>query len=161
MTLASDAVRGETRIDGASSAAPWRRSRTTRTTSTPDDLPPDAPLSSVSAPVFGLGETMQFAIALPDDHRVRDVPELSRAVLRAAGRGMAEIDGRPRAPRRRCPTTSGDAEAATTPLGSQAWTYRPRPVLRPSAPSATSEASVGGTGSSSARAMATATSSPM
>ncbi len=60
-----------------------------------DDLPPDAELSSVAAPVFGPDGTMLFAIALmPERHGARDIPALSRAVLRAAGRVMAAIDGR-------------------------------------------------------------------
>ena len=39
---------------------------------------------------------MLFAITLiPDEeHRARDIPTLSRAVLRAAGRVMAATDGR-------------------------------------------------------------------
>jgi DNA-binding IclR family transcriptional regulator len=61
-----------------------------------DDVPPDAQLSAVSAPVFGPDGRMQFAITLiPDEaHRARDIPTLSRAVLRAAGRVMAATDGR-------------------------------------------------------------------
>ena len=79
-----------------------------------DDLPPDAELSAVSAPVFGPDGTMLFAITfIPDEeHRARDIPVLSRAVLRAAGRVMAATDGRhPR---------SGTARPADTP-----------PVVRP------------------------------
>jgi DNA-binding IclR family transcriptional regulator len=60
-----------------------------------DDLPADAELSSVAAPVFDSDGAMLFAIALmPEGHRVHDIPALSRAVLRAAGRVMAAIDGR-------------------------------------------------------------------
>jgi DNA-binding IclR family transcriptional regulator len=61
-----------------------------------DDYPQDAELSHVAAPVFGPDGTMILAISLIPtvDHRARDIPELSRAVLRAAGRVMAEIDGR-------------------------------------------------------------------
>jgi DNA-binding IclR family transcriptional regulator len=60
-----------------------------------DDLPPDAELGSVAAPVFGSDGTMVFSIALmPEGRRVRDLPVLARAVVRAAGRVMAAIDGR-------------------------------------------------------------------
>jgi DNA-binding IclR family transcriptional regulator len=61
-----------------------------------DEPPPDAELSAVTAPVFGSDGALLFAIALmPDGRRGRDVPVLARAVLRAAGRVMAAIDGRP------------------------------------------------------------------
>ncbi len=70
-----------------------------------EDLPPEAELSSIAVPVFGPGGAMVFAIALvPDGHRVRDIPELSRGLLRAAGRVMVAIDGRqPRLRRARLP----------------------------------------------------------
>lgn len=60
-----------------------------------DDLPPDAELGSVAAPVFGSDAAMVLAIALmPERRHVRDLPVLSRAIIRAAGRVMAAIDGR-------------------------------------------------------------------
>jgi DNA-binding IclR family transcriptional regulator len=61
-----------------------------------DELPPDAELSHVTAPVFGPDETMLFVLSLvPNpDHRAPDIPVLARAVLRAARRVMAQIDGR-------------------------------------------------------------------
>jgi DNA-binding IclR family transcriptional regulator len=60
-----------------------------------DELPADAELSSVAAPVFDADGSMVFVIALmPEDRRVRDVEALSRAVLRAAARVTAVIDGR-------------------------------------------------------------------
>jgi DNA-binding IclR family transcriptional regulator len=66
-----------------------------------EDLPPDAEISGVAAPVFGPDGTMLLAIALTGtDYRVRDIPALSWAVMRAAGRVMAATDGR-RPPARR------------------------------------------------------------
>ncbi len=60
-----------------------------------EDPPPDAELMGVSAPVFGPDGNFLFGIALaPDGRHARDIPVLSRAVLRAAARVMAAIDGR-------------------------------------------------------------------
>jgi DNA-binding IclR family transcriptional regulator len=61
-----------------------------------EDVPRDAPISHVSAPIFGPDGTLLFALVLlpGDEHRLRDLPELSRAVLRSAGRVMAAVDGR-------------------------------------------------------------------
>jgi hypothetical protein len=65
-----------------------------------EDLPPDAEISFVTAPVFGPDTTLLFAIALLlDGHRGEDIPALSRALLRAAARVMAAIDGRQPDPR--------------------------------------------------------------
>ncbi len=63
-----------------------------------EDLPPDTELSTVGAPIFGPDGSLLLAIALmlSGEHHVSDIPVLSRAVLRAAGRVMAAIDGRPR-----------------------------------------------------------------
>jgi DNA-binding IclR family transcriptional regulator len=60
-----------------------------------DDLPPDAEVGSVAAPVFGPDGSMLFAIALVPSgtHHVRQIPALSRALVRAAGRVTAAIDG--------------------------------------------------------------------
>jgi hypothetical protein len=46
--------------------------------------------------VFGPDETMLFVLSLVPNpgHRAPDIPVLARAVLRAAGRVMAQIDGR-------------------------------------------------------------------
>jgi len=58
-------------------------------------IDPDAELGSVAAPVFDSDGTMLFTIALmPDAKHGSDVPELSRTVLRAAGRVMDAIGGR-------------------------------------------------------------------
>jgi DNA-binding IclR family transcriptional regulator len=86
-----------------------------------DEPPPDAELMGVSAPVFGPDGELLFGIALsPEARHARDVPELSRAVLRAAGRVMAAIDGRQPDPRNARPPVSGNAERrgglATSPL---------------------------------------------
>jgi hypothetical protein len=72
-----------------------------------EDLPQDERLAGVTAPVFGPDGSLLFAINLaPDErYRVRDIPVLSRAVLRAAGRVMATNDGRPPAASR---ATAGD-----------------------------------------------------
>jgi DNA-binding IclR family transcriptional regulator len=61
-----------------------------------DELPPDASLASVAAPVFGADGTMLVAIALmPGEHyHARDIPVLARAVVRAAARVTAAVDGR-------------------------------------------------------------------
>lgn len=60
-----------------------------------EEIDPDAELGSVAAPVFDSDGALLFAIALmPDAQRARDIPELSRAVLRAAGRVMDAIGGR-------------------------------------------------------------------
>jgi DNA-binding IclR family transcriptional regulator len=61
-----------------------------------DELPPDAEIGFVGAPVFGPDGSMLFAITvLPgDQHGGRDLPALARAVVRAAGRVTAAIDGR-------------------------------------------------------------------
>jgi DNA-binding IclR family transcriptional regulator len=61
-----------------------------------DELPPDAELSSIAAPVFGPDGTMLVAIALMpgDQYQPPDVPKLARAVLRAAARVTTAIDGR-------------------------------------------------------------------
>jgi DNA-binding IclR family transcriptional regulator len=61
-----------------------------------DDVPPDAQLSAVAVPVFGPDGTLLFAISLvPEGQPARDIPALSRALMRAAARVMATIDGRP------------------------------------------------------------------
>lgn len=61
-----------------------------------DDGPPEAELNSVAAPVFGPDGALLFALALMTGgaHHVRDLPALSRALLRAAGRVMTAVDGR-------------------------------------------------------------------
>ena len=61
-----------------------------------DDLPADAQVQSVAAPVFGPDGAMRCSLALMPGgvRRGRDVPQMSRAVLRAAGRVTAAIDGR-------------------------------------------------------------------
>lgn len=60
-----------------------------------DDIPPDAEISGVTAPVFGPDAKLLFMIAVVGtDYRVRDIPTLSRSVVRAAGRVMAATDGR-------------------------------------------------------------------
>ncbi len=61
-----------------------------------DDVPPDAEIATIAAPVFGPDGNMLFALALAPgpEYRARDVEALARAVLRAAGRVMAAIDGR-------------------------------------------------------------------
>ncbi len=67
-----------------------------------DELSADAELRSVTAPVFGPDTTLLLAIALMlEHHRARDLPVLSRAVLRAAARVMAAIDGRQPSPAER------------------------------------------------------------
>ncbi len=59
------------------------------------ELPADAEVWSIGAPVFGPGGNLLFAITLIGEHfRGRDVPKLSRAVVRAAGRVTRAIDGR-------------------------------------------------------------------
>jgi DNA-binding IclR family transcriptional regulator len=64
-----------------------------------EEAPPETPISGVAAPVFGPDGTMLFAIALTGaDYCVGDIPLLSRAVRRAAGRVMIAIDGRQPAP---------------------------------------------------------------
>jgi DNA-binding IclR family transcriptional regulator len=62
-----------------------------------DDMPPDAEIGFIAAPVFGPDGTMLFAITLMpgEQYRGRDLPALARAVVRAAGRVTAAIDGRP------------------------------------------------------------------
>lgn len=70
----------------------------------PDELPPDAELSSVAAPVFGPDGAMIFAIAImPDGQRAEDLPALAKAVLRSSRRVMAAIDGREPAATRPAP----------------------------------------------------------
>ncbi len=59
-----------------------------------DDLPPDARISGIAAPVFGADGAVIFAIAIIGDYSVQDIPSLSRGVLRAAGRVMAATGGR-------------------------------------------------------------------
>jgi DNA-binding IclR family transcriptional regulator len=61
-----------------------------------DELPSQSEVQSVAAPVFGPDGAMVFSLALMPggDRHGRDVPEMSRAVLRAAGRVTAAIDGR-------------------------------------------------------------------
>jgi DNA-binding IclR family transcriptional regulator len=58
-------------------------------------LPPDAEVGSVAAPVFGPDGSMLFAIALVPGrtYSIREIPTLSRALVRAAGRVTAAIDG--------------------------------------------------------------------
>jgi DNA-binding IclR family transcriptional regulator len=60
------------------------------------ELGEDEQLAAIQAPVFGPEGSLLFAINLVPDaqYRVRDIPVLSRAVLRAAGRVMATNDGR-------------------------------------------------------------------
>jgi DNA-binding IclR family transcriptional regulator len=61
-----------------------------------DDAPPGAELGFVTAPVFGPDGAMLYAIALMLGERstVEDIPRLSHAVVRAAGRVTAAVDGR-------------------------------------------------------------------
>jgi DNA-binding IclR family transcriptional regulator len=60
-----------------------------------DGLPADTEISGVGAPVFGPDGNLLFAICIASTHyHMRDVPSLSRAVLRAAGRVMAATGGR-------------------------------------------------------------------
>lgn len=60
-----------------------------------EQIDPDAELGSVAAPVFDSDGALLFAIALmPDARPARDLPELSRAVVRAAARVMDAIGGR-------------------------------------------------------------------
>jgi hypothetical protein len=61
-----------------------------------DDLSPDTQLGAVVVPVLGPDETLLFAISLvPNRTSARDVPAVSRALMRAAESVMATIDGRP------------------------------------------------------------------
>ena len=63
---------------------------------TSEELSPDTEISGVTAPIFGPAGTMLYAIGITGvDYRVRDIPTLSRAVVRAAGRVTAAIDGQP------------------------------------------------------------------
>jgi DNA-binding IclR family transcriptional regulator len=79
-----------------------------------DELPPDAEISGVTAPVFDADGTMLFAIGITGaTYRVRDVPALSRAVVRAAGRVMAAIGGRQPAGARIRPRGRVAGEVAT------------------------------------------------
>ncbi len=66
-----------------------------------DSLAPDADLSSVAAPVFAHDGAMLFSIALlPDRQKARDIPDLARAVMRAAARVMSATErAEPVAPR--------------------------------------------------------------
>lgn len=60
-----------------------------------DDLPQEAEISAVSAPVFGPDGTFLCALALvPEGRTVSDLPMVAGAVLRATGRVMSAIDGR-------------------------------------------------------------------
>jgi DNA-binding IclR family transcriptional regulator len=60
-----------------------------------DEIAADAEIGSVAAPVFDSDGALLFAIALmPDGRHGSDIPVLSRAVLRAAGRVMDAIGGR-------------------------------------------------------------------
>ena len=60
-----------------------------------EEFPPDVEIGGVTAPIFGPDGTMLFAIAITGTtYRVRDIPRLSRAVMRAAGRVTAAINGR-------------------------------------------------------------------
>jgi hypothetical protein len=59
-----------------------------------EDAPIDTEISGIAAPVFGPHGTILFAFELTGaNYHARDVPVLSQAVLRAAGRVIAAIDG--------------------------------------------------------------------
>jgi DNA-binding IclR family transcriptional regulator len=61
-----------------------------------DELPADAELFAITAPIFGPDRTLLLAISLKpsDTYRGRDIPRLAGAVVRAAQRVMAAVDGR-------------------------------------------------------------------
>jgi DNA-binding IclR family transcriptional regulator len=61
------------------------------------EVPPDAEVSSVAAPVFGPDGTMLFALCLVvfgGQYRGHDIPRIARDVVRAAGRVTRAVDGR-------------------------------------------------------------------
>jgi DNA-binding IclR family transcriptional regulator len=64
-----------------------------------EDVPPDAELSSMTAPVFGPDGKVLLLMGLNfigvEQYRARDRPHLARALTKATGRVMAAIDGRP------------------------------------------------------------------
>jgi DNA-binding IclR family transcriptional regulator len=78
-----------------------------------DDLPPDARLSAVAVPVFGPDTSLLFAISLvPDGQSARNIPVLSRALMRSAEHVMEAIDGRrPSRGRTAQPASSAATEA--------------------------------------------------
>jgi DNA-binding IclR family transcriptional regulator len=63
-----------------------------------DEIRPDAELSSIAAPIFEPNGTALLMITIrpTEAYRGRDVPVLARAVVQAAQRVTAAIDGRPR-----------------------------------------------------------------
>jgi DNA-binding IclR family transcriptional regulator len=72
-----------------------------------EELPPDTEISGVAAPVFAPDRTMLFAICIAGTgYHAHDIPALSRAVMRAAGRVMAAIDGQHPSPSRTRPAPS-------------------------------------------------------
>jgi DNA-binding IclR family transcriptional regulator len=60
------------------------------------ELPPDAELSFIAAPVFGPDSTMllQLTFMPPASYGAEHMPRLARAVVRAADRVTAALDGR-------------------------------------------------------------------
>ncbi len=66
------------------------------------ELPPGAELSFISAPVFGPDSTMLLMLTFmpPEHYGAEHMPLLARAVVRAADRVTAALDGRKPAPER-------------------------------------------------------------
>jgi hypothetical protein len=62
-----------------------------------DEPPPDAPISAITAPVFGPNEALLFLISLFPSQQLlgRRIQPVARDVMRAAARVTKAIDARP------------------------------------------------------------------